>query len=335
MSMFDLEEDRLVAEITGRGARRVLIQLPDGLKNEGPRLAGIIRQKTGAEAFVSAVPAWGACDLSLDAAARLKADLLVHYGHNEFLRDGSNGIPVLYIPAKSKHDVIPVLEKSLPLLEGKNIGLATVVQHLHTLPEMTRFLEEKGFKVLLPGRGPWSHETGQVLGCDYFGLKRIEPQVDSFLVVGSYFHGLGASLSVEKPTILADPYDGTVRSLDQDRAKIIRQRYAMVEKARQANSFGIIVSTKPGQSNPTIALNIQRQLEENGKKAVVLYADEIVPQKLLDFTDIEAFVDTACPRLALDDPERFLKPIVTRDEIMVVMGAWTWEQLLEHGLVRL
>ncbi len=335
MSMFDLEEDRLVSEITGRGARRVLIQLPDGLKNEGPRLASIIKQKTGAEAFVSAVPAWGACDLSLDAAARLRADLLVHYGHNEFLRDGSNGIPVLYIAAKSKHDVIPVLEKSLQLLQGKNIGLATVVQHLHTLPEMTRFLEDKGFKVLLPGRGPWSHETGQVLGCDYFGLKRIEPEVDSFLVVGSYFHGLGASLSVEKPTILADPYDGTVRSLDQDRAKIIRQRYAMIEKARQANSFGIIVSTKPGQCNPTIALNIQRQLEESGKKAVLLYADEIIPQKLLDFTDIDAFVDTACPRLALDDPERFLKPIVTRDEIMVVMGAWTWEQLLERGLVRL
>ncbi len=82
MSMYDLEEDRLVAEITGRGARRLLVQLPDGLKNEGPRLASLIREKTGAEVFVSASPAWGACDLSLDAATRLKADLLVHYGHN-------------------------------------------------------------------------------------------------------------------------------------------------------------------------------------------------------------------------------------------------------------
>ena len=333
--MYDLEEDRLVAEITGRGARRLLIQLPDGLKNEGPRLASLIREKTGAEVFVSASPAWGACDLSLDAASRLKADLLVHYGHNEFLRDGSNGIPVVYIPAKSRHEIIPVVEKSLPLLQGTRIGLATVVQHIHTLPETTRYLEAKGFRVQHPGRGPWAHETGQVLGCDYFGLKRIEPEVDSFLVIGSYFHALGASLSVQKPTVLADPYDRTVRLLDQDRARIIRQRYAMVEKARQANNFGIIVSTKPGQSNPTIALNIQHQLEENGKKAVILYADEVVPDKLLDFTDIDAFVDTACPRLALDDPERFSKPIVTRDEIMVAIGASTWEQLLERGLVRL
>src|SRR6267143_887305 len=205
--MFDLEEEKLLSEIEGRGARKILIQLPDGLKQEGPRLARIIRAKTGAEVFVSATPAWGACDLSLDAAQRLKADLLVHYGHNEFLRDGSNGIPVVYIPAKSRHEIIPVVEKALPLLKGPCIGLATVVQHLHTLPETSKFLEEKGFKVQLPGRGPWAHETGQVLGCDYFGLKRIEPEVDSFLVVGSYFHGLGAALSLEKPTILADPYD--------------------------------------------------------------------------------------------------------------------------------
>src|SRR5436309_7599868 len=139
--MYDLEEDRLVAEITGRGARRLLVQLPDGLKNEGPRLASLIREKTGAEVFVSASPAWGACDLSLDAASRLKADLLVHYGHNEFLRDGSNGIPVLYIPAKSKHEVLPVVEKAVPLLQGKTVGLATTVQHLHAVSGMAKFLE--------------------------------------------------------------------------------------------------------------------------------------------------------------------------------------------------
>src|SRR5436853_5074900 len=335
MSMYDLEEDKLVAEITGRGARRLLIQLPDGLKNEGPRLASLVRDRTGAEVFVSASSAWGACDLSLDAAARLKADLLVHYGHNEFLRDASNGVPVVYIPAKSNHDILRVVKQAISLLQGKSIGLATTIQHLHKLPDATKLLETKGFNVYRPGRGPWAHETGQVLGCDYFGLRRIQSQVDSFLIVGSYFHGLGAALSVEKPTILADPYDGTVKVLDQDRDRIARQRYAMVDKARRADRFGIIVATKPGQSNPQIALSILKQVEEVGKKAVILYADEIVPQKLLDFTDIDVFVDTACPRLALDDPERFPKPIITRDEIMVAIGAWTWEQLLERGLVRL
>src|SRR5207237_10836174 len=199
-----------------------------------------------------------ACDVSLDAVARLEVDLLVHYRHNEFLPDGSNGIPVVYIPAKSRHEIIPVVEKALPLLQGPRIGLATVVQHLHNLPDTVKFLEEKGFKVQVPGRGPWSHDTGQVLGCDYFGLKRIEPEVDSFLIIGSYFHGLGAALSLEKPTILADTYDKTVQSLDQDRARIIRKRYAMVEKARQASNLGLIISTKHGKSTNTISLQLQQ-----------------------------------------------------------------------------
>ena len=184
-------------------------------------------------------------------------------------------------------------------------------------------------------RGPWAHENGQVLGCDYFGLRKIQSEVDSFLVIGSYFHGLGAALSVEKPMILADPYDGTVKRLDDARDRIIRQRYGMIEKAKRANNFGVIVSTKPGQSNPQLAISILKHVEDAGKKGVILYADEVLPQKLLDFIDIDVFVDTACPRLALDDPERFPKPIITRDEIMVAVGAWTWEQLLERGLVRL
>ena len=333
--MFDLEEEKVVSEIAGRGARKILIQLPDGLKQEGPRLADLIRSKTGSEVFVSASPAWGACDLSIDAALRLKADLLVHYGHNEFLKDGSNGVPVLYVPARGRHDTISLVENAIPQLEGKRVGLATTIQHLHTIEGMKERLEKRGFEVSIPSRGPWAHDQGQTLGCDYFGLKRIDQNVDSFLIVGSYFHAIGASLSVEKPTVYADPYSRTVRRLDNDRARIVRQRYAMVEKARQAKNFGVIVSTKPGQSNPQIAHQIQKQLEEKGKRVVLFYADEVVPEKLLDFTDIDVFVDTACPRLALDDPERFRKPIVTRDEIMVAIGAWTWQDLLERGLVRL
>src|SRR5207245_9599128 len=106
MSMFDLDEDRLVAEITRRGARRILVQLPDGLKNEGTRLAGLVRAKTGADVFVSAVPAWGACDLSLDAAVRLKARPLMEYGPNEVLREASDGVPVACIPAGCYQETI-------------------------------------------------------------------------------------------------------------------------------------------------------------------------------------------------------------------------------------
>src|SRR3989442_12265965 len=127
--MFDFEEEKLLSEIEGRGARKILIQLPDGLKQEGPRLAEMIRAKTGAEVFVSATPAWGACDLSLDAAQRLKADLLVHYGHNEFVRDGSDGVPVVYIPAKGRHETVRLVEKAILLLRARQAARVTTIHH--------------------------------------------------------------------------------------------------------------------------------------------------------------------------------------------------------------
>jgi len=51
--IFDLEEERLKEEIRRRGARRVLIQLPEGLKSKALRLAKIV-EETGALPIISA-----------------------------------------------------------------------------------------------------------------------------------------------------------------------------------------------------------------------------------------------------------------------------------------
>ena len=82
MKIFDLEENRLRKEILRRGAKRVLLQLPEGLITEPPRLASII-EDAGALAIVSADPCYGACDLALSEADSLAADLLIHCGHTE------------------------------------------------------------------------------------------------------------------------------------------------------------------------------------------------------------------------------------------------------------
>ena len=42
MKGFDFEEERIKQEITKHGAKRVLLQLPEGLKPEGPRIAEIV-----------------------------------------------------------------------------------------------------------------------------------------------------------------------------------------------------------------------------------------------------------------------------------------------------
>ena len=77
---FDLEEKRLKEEIKKRKPKIVLLQLPEGLKPDAPRLAAVV-EEAGALPIVSSDPCYGACDLAVSEAKLLGADLIVHYGH--------------------------------------------------------------------------------------------------------------------------------------------------------------------------------------------------------------------------------------------------------------
>ena len=59
---------------------------------------------------------------------------------------------------------------------------------------------------------------------------------------------------------------------------------------------------------------------------------ELTPETLLEFPSIDAYVNTACPRISLDTPGKFQKPILTVNEFMVVCGEDSWENLLKKGL---
>jgi 2-(3-amino-3-carboxypropyl)histidine synthase len=63
----------------------------------------------------------------------------------------------------------------------------------------------------------------------------------------------------------------------------------------------------------------------------LLAAREITPETLMEFPSIEAFVNTACPRVSLDETSKFLKPVLTFNEALVVLGEIDWEELCRKG----
>jgi 2-(3-amino-3-carboxypropyl)histidine synthase len=72
--------------------------------------------------------------------------------------------------------------------------------------------------------------------------------------------------------------------------------------------------------------------EKCGKEACLLIAREITPETLLEFPSIDAFVNTACPRISLESQQKFSKPVLTFNEFMVVSGESSWENMLKKGL---
>jgi 2-(3-amino-3-carboxypropyl)histidine synthase len=328
-STFDLEEKQLEREVRKRKAKLVLIQLPEGLKPYSPRLAAVV-ERAGALAIISADPCYGACDLAIAEAATLGADLIVHYGHSEMLKQSA--ISALYIEAKAKASIKIAVKKAIPYLNPwRKIGLVTTVQHVHKLDEARDTLLEAGKAVAVGDAGRLKY-AGQVLGCDYSNAKAVSNEVDAFLFVGGgKFHALGVALATAKHTIVVDPYEKRVFSMKDETAKMLKKRWANIHETKQAEKIGILIGLKVGQKRLDQALKMKKLVEDAGKRATFFALKEITPEVLMQLPTIDAFINTACPRLSLDDAKKFRRPLLTPNEMLVVLGKLRWEELCKKG----
>ncbi len=320
MSKHELEIAEVIKKIKDLNAENVGLQFPEGLKVHATKIAGQIEQETGAVVIISADPCYGACDVA-DVEMIDSVDVLVHFGHRPLPLDYD--LPIIFVDARSNMDVLECVKSSMGMLKGyKRIGLVTTAQHLHLLDEVSDFLEKNGKEILMQdGAGTIK---GQVLGCNFSAIKNLD--VDAFLYVGSgNFHALGIKLFTDRPVIVADPYLGEARKIEEFADRILRIRSARIAKAMDAERFGIVVSSKKGQSRLELAKNIKSMLEDYGREGFILLVDDVSPNILLPFMDIDAFVMTACPRIAIDDSIMYKKPLLTPPELEIAIGKRKWE----------
>lgn len=327
---YDFEEERVVEEIKKRNARRVLLQLPEGLKKEAFKILEDVKGKTKAELIFSGRGCWGGCDLAVEEAKKIKADLLIHFGHAPFVK---SDFPIIYIELYSKLNIVDMLEKEIKKLDIKKVGLIGSVQFIRQFDRIKIFLESCDKEIIIPKKKGFSAYDGHVVGCEYNLLKGIESEVDGFLVVGNKFHSLGAALMcTNKKVYLLDEQTGKIELMNNERDKVIRKRAIAIDKVKQAEKIGIVVDKKIGQYNMRIAENLRNDFEKLGKKIIIIIVDEFNPS-IMNFYDVNAFIDTACPRIAFEDFEKYDKPMITSREAKVAIGKLSWDELLEKGLI--
>ncbi|MAG45236.1 MAG: diphthamide biosynthesis enzyme Dph2 [Nanoarchaeota archaeon] len=328
---YDFEEERIIEEIKERKAKRILLQLPEGVKKEGLRLSKLIESKTNSKLFISGGSCWGGCDLAVEEAKKINVDLLVHFGHAPFV---NVKFPVLYIEMKAKVDLIPVLKKEIKKIEADKLALVGSVQYREQLGDVKGFLEDEGKKIIIPNKKGFSAFDGHVIGCEFSGLVKIGHKIEGCLVLGNKFHALGAALTlVDIPVYLFDEHTNKIELMDKEKDKILKQRAISLDRVRRITKIGILVDMKPGQYNLERAEGLKKNLEKIGKKVVIIIVKEFNPDTLMNFYDVKGFIDTACPRIAIDDYGRYDKPMINMREAQILLGKLSWNGLLEEGLV--
>ena len=354
----DFELDELVARIKENDNRLIALQVPEGLKMQALEMMDEIETASSAKVVLAADPCYGACDLVHNKMQMMGVELVAHMGHSQMNID--SGMPTQFIDVTYDGDpelkpILPFLEKHramarqrmenqpaaedlseeeaqdrfmdavgrLAPLAGTKLGLVGSIQHLHLLPDFHDRLEEAGYEVEIPIGGARLSFPGQVLGCNYSGD---DDSIGHYLFLGSGdFHPIGLVLHTGKPLAMLDPYTGDAEEMSLERIeRILRQRFGLIMACGEAERFGILIGEKPGQMRRSLALRMKRILEKHGKKGYLLALEHVGPE-LIDFYPVDAFVNTACPRIAIDDAVRYQKPLITPFELEVALGEKKWE----------
>ena len=294
----------------------MLLQFPEGLKQHALEYA-VQLEKEGNEVFISASPNFGACDLAIDEARNLKVEKLIHFGHGEFHKVDFN---VQYI--EFYMDVpLDILPSSLELLKDyKTIGLVTTIQHVRQLEKIKEFYEANGKTVVMGKPYGFAKVPGQILGCDIGSAASIDSKVDAHVYFGGgMFHPLGALLATKKPFVVVDPFETRTEQIDRYREIYRKRSRGKVLSALEAKKFGILLSTKNGQNNTELAKILKQKIEKSDLNAEILVANTFDFNSVDNLMEFDSFVNTACPRIAIDDTDRTSKPLLSSDELMEVL----------------
>lgn len=285
-------------------------------------ISDIIERFTDADTVIMGDVTYGACCVDDFTANALGADLLVHYGHSCLIPiDQTTGIKVLYIFVDIKIDSMHFIESvKVNFPTDQRLAFVSTIQFVATMHATAKELREVGYDIQVPQSKPLS--PGEILGCT---APRIANNTILIYLGDGRFH-LEAAM-IANPTLKAykyDPYEKKFTEEHYDHLEMRKNRKAAIDQAKYAKKIGLILGTLGRQGSSKVMQHIEERISYHGRKSVLILLSEIFPAKLDLFTDVDAFVQVACPRLSIDWGTAFSKPVLTPYELSVALGDAKW-----------
>ncbi len=295
------ELEELVKQIP---EKRLLVQVPEGLKHRVREIEEVFK-KYGKEPIINIDPVYGACDVRVNEMRMSGCEAIVHIGH-AFMTPLP--VKVYYVEWKRPLDREKV-KKAIEMLTKNRRAC------VFTNTNFSWFLDEiKDIEgVIISGGSFRMPKKGVVLGCDTTACD-VDADINIYIGDG-YFHPLAVWINTRRPTYIVYP-DGSVEEFSAE--TLLKRRLSLIG-ITSGEKVGIIVSSKIGQNRTGLAHQLKKIAEEHGYKASIYISDYIDPS-YLEGLDDDFYVYTGCPRVPIDDMDRYKKPLLTPEEFLYKLG---------------
>ncbi|KAH9975018.1 putative diphthamide synthesis protein-domain-containing protein [Lactifluus volemus] len=342
------ELDWTANQIISNNYKRIALQFPDELLCDSVTIYHGLKRAIGAdrELYVLADTSYGSCCVDEVSAQHVDADAVIHYGHACMSKNYR--LPVIYVFGKAPIDVANAAQELLKSyttsgISAKSVVLRHDVAYTHAAESLVSALQDLFVKhdvsvsyEAIPRRlSPSIASTAT----EHDNLRLSSSgDVTPILYVGSTSLGL-TNLLMTNPSTPVYGYDPVTREATLQSAqtnKLLMRRYAIVQKARDADVFGILVGTLGVASYLPLIAHLRQTLAAAHKKAYTISVGKLNPAKLANFPEIECFVLVACPENSLVNAKEFLRPIVTPFELQLALQpapTWTGEYVLDFDEV--
>ncbi|KAH9475326.1 2-(3-amino-3-carboxypropyl)histidine synthase subunit 2 [Psilocybe cubensis] len=369
---FDIfyEIRRTAEEIVRGDYKRIALQFPDELLHDSVpifrRLNKTIAEleaegatSTIRELYVLADTSYGSCCVDEVAAQHANADLIVHYGHACMTQ--TSRLPAIYVFGQKQIDVercvaelMRVFNRDESERENTTEKRAVLLKHdvtfAHKADEIVQCLRQALSQSVPPipllyhkiPEMTYPSSATSAANPSSHPVNDHDPETDFQLEHTIIFYVGGESLGLSNLLMTNSScnvytYNPTTQTALHESAtgrtnKMLMRRYVAVQKARDADVFGILVGTLGVASYLPLISHIRRLLARKQKKSYTISVGKLNPAKLANFLEVECFVLIACPENSLIQDKEFLRPIITPYELEVAMQAeqsWTGRYVLD------
>ena len=207
------------------------------------------------------------------------------------------------------------------LKKHKTLAIYTTTQFLHGIDKIIKQLEEQGIKIA-SSQPERTKSKMQILGCDiYHGNLKLPAKVDVYLYVGDgMFHPRAllfseADSNSNKVIYVFNPKTNKLKEYDKREIEnILKLKEKNLKIFLMADKVGVIVTTKPGQEHFHYVEKLKIKFPE--KKFFTFVADGVDIREIENFPFVKSWVNTACPRLALEDALNTEKSWINVEEVL-------------------